>query len=54
MNNNNKVSVVFICMGNINLETDPSERGVKAHNLLKYCELDTYAMVDTAGFFTSQ
>lgn len=35
----------------INPETDPAEREQKIHNLLKYCELDTQAMVEVVKYF---
>lgn len=35
----------------INPETDPTEREQKIHNLLKYCELDTQAMVEVVKYF---
>jgi hypothetical protein len=35
----------------INPETDATERDQKIHNLLKYCELDTQAMVEVVRFF---
>lgn len=35
----------------INPETYPTEREQKIHNLLKYCELDTQAMVEVVKYF---
>jgi len=35
----------------INPATDQTEREQKVHNLLKYCELDTQAMVEVVKFF---
>jgi predicted RecB family nuclease len=32
-------------------KTDPASRDQKIHNLLKYCELDTQAMVEVVNFF---
>lgn len=37
----------------INPETDQAEREQKIHNLLKYCELDTQAMVEVVKCFES-
>lgn len=36
----------------INPETDPEVREQKVHNLLKYCELDTQAMVEVVKHFS--
>jgi hypothetical protein len=35
----------------INPATDPAEREQKIHNLLKYCELDTQAMMEVVKYF---
>jgi len=38
-------------LGIIDPSTEPDEREQKIRNLLKYCELDTQAMVEVVRYF---